>query len=156
MAPALSASRSGGPDGNSVHATETPRGASLASSVPLFLSSTSLPYFWKPMWITLSSAPAVPDAPATTAATVNAAIWEMMFMTDPPGGSGLRGEPDGIADHDRPGDEPQPVEPVGDGLLGRRDVVGQLADGERRAVGRDGLDLEIDTGDLGERPGHLI
>ena len=55
MAPTLSASSRGGPDGNSVHVTlVAERLEFFVSSEPLLLSSTSLPYFWKPIRTILS------------------------------------------------------------------------------------------------------
>ncbi len=57
---------------------------------------------------------------------------------------------------DRLRDQAELVEAVGDALLGRDDVVGDGADHEVRAVGRDGLDVQRDAGDCGERFGDLV
>jgi hypothetical protein len=68
MAPTFSASRSCGPAGNSVHATDQPSGFSFSSRRPFVFRRTSVPYFWKPTRMVLSSAwPAVATLAAESA-----------------------------------------------------------------------------------------
>ena len=64
--------------------------------------------------------------------------------------------PDRVANDDRLWDQAELVEAVGDGLLGGDDVVGDRADLERRALGRDGLDVERNAGYRGERLRDLV
>src|SRR6202046_3730684 len=60
--------------------------------------------------------------------------------------SGLRRTPHRLAHGDLAGDQAEMKEAVGVRLLGRDDVVGQLADGGRPALGGQSLDVDIDTG----------
>src|SRR5262245_14098694 len=146
MAPTLSASSNGGPEGNSVHTTLKPAAFSLSSSVPLLLSSTSLPYFWKPMRTILSWLQAGPAATANMPRESTAlAIQRRMkrFMDDIPLWSSALGvTPDDVAHGDRLRNQAELVEAIGDRLLRRDDLFGDRPDQERSAVGRDGLDLE--------------
>src|SRR5262245_19544027 len=65
--------------------------------------------------------------------------------------SRLRRDPHGVTHHDRPRDQPQPMETIRDRLLACDDVVGQLADRKRPAACGDDLDVELDSGHVGER-----
>src|SRR5205085_3916823 len=108
---------------------------SLSSSVPLLLSSTSLPYFWKAdadhLFLAVGNADRGGDHADRQHGARDPALKQTRHELRPlVWNSALRMAPDDVAHGDRLRNQAELVEAVGDGLLRRDDLVRHGADQE--------------------------